>query len=152
MSLAMYLVYDVFFFFFKQKTAYEMLISDWSSDVCSSDLVHAGPYRAGALCAADRQLYLPALGCGLGARRRALLPDLLRRGDDRVGQAALRRLRAAGQAAPVCAAGGGFPAAGCRAPAPRRRRLGRLEAPPATALRPCRRCAACPRRRPRVFS
>src|SRR3546814_5235941 len=26
------------FFFFKQKTAYEMLISDWSSDVCSADL------------------------------------------------------------------------------------------------------------------
>src|SRR3546814_10302660 len=30
------------FFFFKQKTAYEMRISDWSSDVCSSDLVHGG--------------------------------------------------------------------------------------------------------------
>src|SRR3546814_3375983 len=29
---------DVFVFFFKQKTAYEMRISDWSSDVCSSDL------------------------------------------------------------------------------------------------------------------
>src|SRR3546814_8181602 len=28
------------FFFFKQKTAYEMRISDWSSDVCSSDLHH----------------------------------------------------------------------------------------------------------------
>src|SRR3546814_9536639 len=28
----------VSFFFFKQKTAYEMRISDWSSDVCSSDL------------------------------------------------------------------------------------------------------------------
>src|SRR3546814_5700660 len=28
----------LFFFFFKQKTAYEMRISDWSSDVCSSDL------------------------------------------------------------------------------------------------------------------
>src|SRR3546814_8524119 len=28
----------VAFFFFKQKTAYEMRISDWSSDVCSSDL------------------------------------------------------------------------------------------------------------------
>src|SRR3546814_17570668 len=28
------------FFFFKQKTAYEMRISDWSSDVCSSDLPH----------------------------------------------------------------------------------------------------------------
>src|SRR3546814_962760 len=32
------LVY-VLFFFFKQKTAYEMRISDWSSDVCSSDLL-----------------------------------------------------------------------------------------------------------------
>src|SRR3546814_15953041 len=29
----------LFFFFFKQKTAYEMRISDWSSDVCSSDLI-----------------------------------------------------------------------------------------------------------------
>src|SRR3546814_3841644 len=29
----------MYFFFFKQKTAYEMRISDWSSDVCSSDLV-----------------------------------------------------------------------------------------------------------------
>src|SRR3546814_9050516 len=29
---------DSMFFFFKQKTAYEMRISDWSSDVCSSDL------------------------------------------------------------------------------------------------------------------
>src|SRR3546814_1229950 len=29
------------FFFFKQKTAYEMRISDWSSDVCSSDLLEA---------------------------------------------------------------------------------------------------------------
>src|SRR3546814_6114110 len=30
--------FDCCFFFFKQKTAYEMRISDWSSDVCSSDL------------------------------------------------------------------------------------------------------------------
>src|SRR3546814_4547650 len=30
------------FFFFKQKTAYDMRISDWSSDVCSSDLTPAG--------------------------------------------------------------------------------------------------------------
>src|SRR3546814_12770021 len=36
----------VFFFFFKQKTAYELRISDWSSDVCSSDL-------AGAVLGAD---------------------------------------------------------------------------------------------------
>src|SRR3546814_4257533 len=31
-----------FIFFFKQKTAYEMRISDWSSDVCSSDLIMGG--------------------------------------------------------------------------------------------------------------
>src|SRR3546814_7465008 len=31
-------MFVVMFFFFKQKTAYEMRISDWSSDVCSSDL------------------------------------------------------------------------------------------------------------------
>src|SRR3546814_17689938 len=34
-----------FFFFFKQKTAYEMRISDWSSDVCSSDLQHLAVRR-----------------------------------------------------------------------------------------------------------
>src|SRR3546814_6121308 len=32
----------VIFFVFKQKTAYEMRISDWSSDVCSSDLFDIG--------------------------------------------------------------------------------------------------------------
>src|SRR3546814_3241087 len=35
------MVHDGLFFFFKQKTAYEMRISDWSSDVCSSDLAAA---------------------------------------------------------------------------------------------------------------
>src|SRR3546814_4840071 len=34
-----------YFFFFKQKTAYEMRISDWSSDVCSSDLTDLGRPR-----------------------------------------------------------------------------------------------------------
>src|SRR3546814_14264413 len=63
------------FFFFKQKTAYEMRISDWSSDVCSSDLLEylvkgSGPltiaagyggafYRAdGAQGRPDTQAYL----------------------------------------------------------------------------------------------
>src|SRR3546814_4253415 len=32
---------SIYFVFFKQKTAYEMRISDWSSDVCSSDLAYA---------------------------------------------------------------------------------------------------------------
>src|SRR3546814_5068205 len=35
------------FFFFKQKTAYEMRISDWSSDVCSSDLQTAQSWKEG---------------------------------------------------------------------------------------------------------
>src|SRR3546814_7035329 len=41
--MSRYLMNLVFVFFFKQKTAYEMRISDWSSDVCSSDL--CGRYR-----------------------------------------------------------------------------------------------------------
>src|SRR3546814_7744037 len=36
------MVVVLFLFFFKQKTAYEMRISDWSSDVCSSDLLSSG--------------------------------------------------------------------------------------------------------------
>src|SRR3546814_10218591 len=39
----MMLVLFCFVFFFKQKTAYEMRISDWSSDVCSSDLAGYNP-------------------------------------------------------------------------------------------------------------
>src|SRR3546814_17707801 len=39
----------LFFFFFKQKTAYEMRISDWSSDVCSSDLAAAAVVPAPTL-------------------------------------------------------------------------------------------------------
>src|SRR3546814_3585180 len=39
--LAVYFV--LFVFFFKQKTAYEMRISDWSSDVCSSDCTRRRP-------------------------------------------------------------------------------------------------------------
>src|SRR3546814_14353464 len=48
-------MYSVLFFFFKQKTAYEMRISDWSSDVCSSDLLKAvlahRPERVGGMVA-----------------------------------------------------------------------------------------------------
>src|SRR3546814_3190574 len=43
-----------FFFFFKQKTAYEVRISDWSSDVCSSDLGASG-HRRQALPGARQQ-------------------------------------------------------------------------------------------------
>src|SRR3546814_9414194 len=81
------------FFFFKQKTAYEMRISDWSSDVCSSDLplaiitgvgpgtgaalarrFHAGGYRVAMLARDASRLgalaeELPgsiAIGCDVG--------------------------------------------------------------------------------------
>src|SRR3546814_2672609 len=46
-----YVLYVLVFFFFKQKTAYEMRISDWSSDVCSSDLCDS---LAPSLAAAGR--------------------------------------------------------------------------------------------------
>src|SRR3546814_8033577 len=47
------LVFFVVCCFFKQKTAYEMRISDWSSDVCSSDL-HAGHDRQHIEIAGER--------------------------------------------------------------------------------------------------
>src|SRR3546814_3873858 len=59
------------FFFFKQKTAYEMRISDWSSDVCSSDLMGSaglvgcrpGDRTSGGRTAGGRSpLQLPAFG------------------------------------------------------------------------------------------
>src|SRR3546814_10349349 len=46
------MVLHLCFFFFKQKTAYEMRISDWSSDVCSSDLF------------AEVSFHLPEFQCG----------------------------------------------------------------------------------------
>src|SRR3546814_10831926 len=39
--------FSLYLFFFKQKTAYEMRISDWSSDVCSSDLLETVAARMG---------------------------------------------------------------------------------------------------------
>src|SRR3546814_15313849 len=58
------------FVFFKQKTAYEMRISDWSSDVCSSDL-EVAPARPNAAC---------SLGCS-----HLLLARTARKTMDRVG-------------------------------------------------------------------
>src|SRR3546814_17384705 len=51
-------IYCFFLFFFKQKTAYEMRISDWSSDVCSSDL--AGRVESGSLAVGDTLLFSPS--------------------------------------------------------------------------------------------
>src|SRR3546814_1355238 len=66
------------FFFFKQKTAYEMRISDWSSDVCSSDLVESGRIEDHVierqLIALDRGGERPVLGMFLGG---AYLADVM---------------------------------------------------------------------------
>src|SRR3546814_10038481 len=45
-TVASYVWVSLLFFFFKQKTAYEMRIRDWSSDVCSSDPGCTTPRRA----------------------------------------------------------------------------------------------------------
>src|SRR3546814_3768832 len=43
------------FFFFKQKTAYDMRISDWSSDVCSSDLLVVRPVDVDPVDSGDQE-------------------------------------------------------------------------------------------------
>src|SRR3546814_3672744 len=73
------------FFFFKQKTAYEMRISDWSSDVCSSDLEDFGAWDGddaygatlvGELCGGlDRKLHFRAGGDDHRFRCRLRLPQ-----------------------------------------------------------------------------
>src|SRR3546814_19441961 len=59
------------FFFFKQKTAYEMRISDWSSDVCSSDLDARGTDLRQGQAAGERRS-MGAGDCAEPCRRRPL--------------------------------------------------------------------------------
>src|SRR3546814_7892163 len=59
------------FFFFKQKTAYEMRISDWSSDVCSSDLVETGVSEYQLREAATRDEVFPLLVRAIGKNCRS---------------------------------------------------------------------------------
>src|SRR3546814_6230408 len=60
----------IFVFFFKQKTAYEMRISDWSSDVCSSDLHSAAHREPDCPVVAGRQVRAQGCGACRLARRR----------------------------------------------------------------------------------
>src|SRR3546814_1882335 len=76
-------------FFFKQRTAYEMRISDWSSDVCSSDLPHAchtgGERRVGKFAVPRASLASqPDEPVGAASAASFLLPPLRRQG--RVGE------------------------------------------------------------------
>src|SRR3546814_7417557 len=50
-------------FFCKQKTAYELRISDWSSDVCSSDLFDVGP-NPDTLIGSTDMVFIDAVGAG----------------------------------------------------------------------------------------
>src|SRR3546814_5969067 len=80
------------FFYFKQKTAYEMRISDWSSDVCSSDLIQRAREKRHGLgqvknmdaipLAEDVWLHARIPAVCLVAEMRAGLNQLLH-GDDR---------------------------------------------------------------------
>src|SRR3546814_1065921 len=56
----MFWLYIFMFFFFKQKTAYEMRISDWSSDVCSSDLAGHQIYRFDVVVVYLADLFAPS--------------------------------------------------------------------------------------------
>src|SRR3546814_4424940 len=73
------------FFFFKQKTAYEMRISDWSSDVCSSDLIPSrpDPFKIGLSYAAPRAFDMAI--CARAERGGMSIPDM-RSEERRVGK------------------------------------------------------------------
>src|SRR3546814_4131008 len=91
-------VFRFLFFFFKQKTAYEMRISDWSSDVCSSDLrvvllqegSHGGVLQVSRIDGIEMMIRDGARGGGeseeIVDRRRHLEGTLVRSEERRVGK------------------------------------------------------------------
>src|SRR3546814_981069 len=92
------------FFFFKQKTAYEMRISDWSSDVCSSDLddqwlVHAKTpgfsilYREWSKAFATFQALVKQRLTGFRRKHVAKMAKFLRSEERRVGKECVRTCR-----------------------------------------------------------
>src|SRR3546814_4496588 len=78
----------VFVLCFKQRTAYEMRISDWSSDVCSSDL-SAFPGLASHLCGlcASARIFFPRRGAE--AAEKEVHAETRRRGEKALGQKTL---------------------------------------------------------------
>src|SRR5213595_3759104 len=74
-----------FFFFFKQKTAYEITEGDWSSDVCSSDLgfgAAAGVLMGGVLTSALSWSWIFFVNVPIGVTAFILTPILLRESRD----------------------------------------------------------------------
>src|SRR3546814_2049720 len=85
-------IYSCFFFFFKQKTAYEMRISDWSSDVCSSDLLfsqHDEAQRLQQRIAGD-VLDEIAVGAGLQAGGEMPRREAFGQDHEQIGRASCR--------------------------------------------------------------
>src|SRR3546814_9561829 len=72
-------LYKSLFFFFKQKTAYEFRIGDWSSDVCSSDLVELQDLALGRL-GLDAVVALPGDEVVVGGRHLGLRQPLREEG------------------------------------------------------------------------
>src|SRR3546814_5285532 len=103
--------YVVFFFFVKQKTAYEMRISDWSSDVCSSDLDPSIDYALTIMLAALAMLGLGIFGPGIATGLVSGAPQL---GAGAVAGTALGAAGAAVAVGAVATGGGGAVAAGAR--------------------------------------
>src|SRR3546814_4234194 len=86
LSVELIYCYLMFFFFFKQKTAYELRISDWSSDVCSSDLAVATVFTLARF--SEAFLVLRAQGAGLPI----MLVPLIRWVHCRTGRSEERRV------------------------------------------------------------
>src|SRR3546814_1623347 len=79
----------LYFFFFKQKTAYEMRISDWSSDVCSSDLGGSKvPNQA-----TSARMAIPAPASSQRLRRRRAVALLVWSAASTASRAGVRRKR-----------------------------------------------------------
>src|SRR3546814_5487215 len=84
----MQMVYSVIFFFFKQKTAYEMRISDWSSDVCSSDLPDGDHLRCPQPKARHHQQH-----CMIAQTMLRIVADPCEQGFDLLGRQEARKSR-----------------------------------------------------------
>src|SRR3546814_5469920 len=65
------------YFFCKQKTAYEMRISDWSSDVCSSDLDQMHSISATSSSATPTMFHADPASCTLTVPLRAPIDDIV---------------------------------------------------------------------------
>src|SRR3546814_7736486 len=77
-------------FFFKQKTAYELRISDWSSDVCSSDLAEISVANAAL---AEREARSERAAADLAAAEEAHIAAMARSEERRVGKECVSKCR-----------------------------------------------------------